>query len=76
MKPLYHNWFRTGSAYTDNEIVDFLKEAKSSVSETMDTAFDRADSGFFAGELFDLLESFRFDDRVGGITSTPNRDFF
>ncbi|MQY77684.1 MAG: hypothetical protein GH151_00570 [Bacteroidetes bacterium] len=26
MKLLYHSWFRTGSAYTANGIVDFLKE--------------------------------------------------
>ena len=26
MKLLYHTWFSTGSAYTSNDIVDFLKE--------------------------------------------------
>lgn len=61
MKLLYHSWFRTGSAYTANGIVDFLKEVKSSFPETIDTVFFRADSGFFSGELFDLLESYGWD---------------
>jgi len=61
MKLLYHSWFRTGSAYTANGIVDFLKEVKSSLPETIDTVFFRADSGFFSGELFDLLESYGWD---------------
>ena len=44
MKLLYHTWFRTGSAYTGNGIVDFLKEVKSSLPETIDTVFFRADA--------------------------------
>ncbi|MCD6354935.1 MAG: IS1380 family transposase [Prolixibacteraceae bacterium] len=58
MKLLYHTWFRTGSAYTSNGIVDFLKEVQSSLPETITKVFFRADSGFFSGELFDLLESY------------------
>jgi hypothetical protein len=61
MKLLYHTWFRTGSAYTNNVIVDFLKEVKSSLPETINKVFFRADSGFFSGELFDLLEFFGWD---------------
>jgi len=61
MKLLYHTWFRTGSAYTSNGIVDFLKEVKTSLPETIKTVFFRADSGFFSGELFDLLEFFGWD---------------
>ena len=61
MKLLYHSWFRTGSAYTGNGIVDFLKEVKSSLPETIDKVFFRADSGFFSGRLFDLLESYGWD---------------
>ncbi len=61
MKLLYHTWFRTGSAYTSNGIVDFLKEVKSSLSETIKTVFFRADSGFFSVKLFDLLEFFGWD---------------
>lgn len=61
MKLLYHTWFRTGSAYTSNGIVDFLKEVKNSLPETIEKVFFRADSGFFSGELFDLLESYGWD---------------
>jgi len=35
MKLLYHTWFRTGSAYTANGIVDFLKEVKSSLPKNI-----------------------------------------
>jgi len=61
MKLLYHTWFRTGSAYTSNGIADFLKEVKISLPATIDKVFFRADSGFFSGELFDLLESYGWD---------------
>jgi hypothetical protein len=61
MKLLYHTWFRTGSAYTSNGIVGFLQEVKASLPKTIKKVFFRADSGFFSGELFDLLESFVWD---------------
>jgi len=61
IKLLYHTWFRTGSAYTSNGIVDFLKEVKASLPQTVEKVFFRADSGFFSGKLFDLLESFNWD---------------
>jgi len=61
MKLLYHTWFRTGSAYTSNGIVDFLKEVEVSLPENIAKVFFRADSGFFSGKLFDLLESFDWD---------------
>jgi len=61
MKLLYHTWFRTGSAYTANGIVDFLKEVEASLPKNVTKVFFRADSGFFSGKLFDLLESFDWD---------------
>ena len=61
MKLLYHTWFRTGSAYTANGIVDFLKEVKASLPKNTREVFFRADSGFFSGELFDLLESYNWN---------------
>jgi len=61
MKLLYHSWFRTGSAYTSNGIVDFLKEVEASLPKEIIKVFFRADSGFFSGKLFDLLESFGWD---------------
>jgi len=61
MKLLYHTWFRTGSAYTANGVVEFLKEVQSSLPRNVRKVFFRADSGFFSGNLFDLLESFSWD---------------
>ena len=61
MKLLYHTWFRTGSAYTSNGIVDFLREVKESLPKTIKKVFFRADSGFFSGGLFDLLETYGWD---------------
>ncbi len=61
MKLLYHTWFRTGSAYTSNGIIGFLQEVKASLPGTIEKVFFRADSGFFSGALFDLLESFAWD---------------
>ncbi|NQU88234.1 MAG: IS1380 family transposase [Mariniphaga sp.] len=60
MKLLYHTWFRSGAAYTSNGIVDFLKEVKASLPKNIAKVFFRADSGFFSGGLFDLLESFNW----------------
>lgn len=57
----YHSWFRAGSTYTVNGIIDFLKEVKSSLPETIKKVFFRADSGYFSGELFNLLESYGLD---------------
>ncbi len=61
MKLLYHTWFRSGSAYTANGIVEFLKEVQTSLPRDIRKVFFRADSGFFSGELFDLLESYNWD---------------
>jgi len=61
MKLLYHTWFRTGSAYTANGIVDFLKEVEANLPKNITNVFFRADSGFFSGKLFDLLESYGWD---------------
>jgi len=61
MKLLYHTWFRTGSAYTANGVVEFLKEVHSSLPRTVRKVFFRADNGFFSGNLFDLLESYSWD---------------
>ena len=66
MKLLYHTWFRTGLACTGSGISDFLKEVKTSLPETIDKVFFRVDSGFFSGELFDLLESYGWDYLVKG----------
>ncbi len=61
MKLLYHTWFRTGSTYTASGVVEFLKEAQSSLPWNIRKVFFRTDSGFFSGNLFDLLESYSWD---------------
>jgi len=39
IKLLYHTWFRTGSAYTSNGIVDFLKEVRTSLPKNITKCF-------------------------------------
>lgn len=52
-----HNWFRTGSAYSANGSVDFMKECFAKLPKRAWKIFVRADSAFFDGALLDLLES-------------------
>ena len=54
-----HNWFRTGSAYSANGSVDFMKECFAKLPKRVWKVFVRADSAFFSGPLLDLLESKR-----------------
>jgi hypothetical protein len=56
MKIVLNNWFRTGSAYTSNGVTDFMRQTLASLPATVQKVFFRADSGFFNGQLFDLLE--------------------
>ena len=58
LKIVVNSWFRTGSAYTSNGICEFIKQTKAILPENIKHVFFRADSGFFNGLLFDLLESF------------------
>lgn len=56
MKLIVNNWFRTGSAHTSNGIIDFTKQTAFTLPGKIRNVFYRADSGFFNGKLFDLLE--------------------
>ena len=56
MKLLVNSWFRTGSAYTSNGICDFVSQTLAILPDKVGQIFFRADSGFFNGALFDLLE--------------------
>jgi hypothetical protein len=58
LKIVLNSWFRTGSAYTSNGICEFMKQTKHHLPSKIKHVFFRADSGFFNGELFDLLEGF------------------
>jgi hypothetical protein len=57
MKIVLNSWFRTGSAYTSNGVVDFMQQTLAALPDTVQKVFFRADSGFFNGHLFDLLEA-------------------
>lgn len=61
MKLILNSWFRTGSAYTSNGICEFMKQTLASLPRRIRKIFFRADSGYFNGELFDLLEGERHD---------------
>ena len=51
-----HNWFRDGSAYSANGIVDFAKETLARLPKRVWKIFVRADSAFFNGKFLDYLE--------------------
>jgi len=56
MKIIINTWFRPGNTYTANGIVEFMKQTLCSLPQKVKQIFFRADSGFFCGQLFDLLE--------------------
>lgn len=60
VKCVVNTWFRPGSTYTSNGIVDFLKQSSAWLPEA-ERIFFRADSGFFSGPLFDWLEETGWD---------------
>ncbi len=60
MKLVINSWFRTGSAYTSNGICEFIRQTQALLPSQIRDVFFRADSGFFNGCLFDLLESFNW----------------
>lgn len=51
-----HNWFRTGSAYSSNGCVEFVKECLTRIPKRVWRIDFRGDSAFFIGQLLDLLE--------------------
>lgn len=59
-KLVLNSWFRPGSTYTSNGIVEFLKQSSTWLPEA-ERIFFRADSGFFSGPLFDWLEETGWD---------------
>ena len=56
-KEILQAWFRTGSAYTSNGIVEFVKQLLAHLPNRM-RIIVRADSGYFVGALLDLLEAY------------------
>jgi hypothetical protein len=55
-KEILQGWLRTGSAYTSNGIVEFMKQLLAQLPDYHRIVF-RADSGFFVGALMDLLDA-------------------
>jgi len=60
LKLVVNSWFRCGSAYTSNGICEFIKQTKALLPPNIKDVFFRADSGFFNGALFNLLESYHW----------------
>ena len=56
-KEILQAWFRTGSAYASNGIVEFVKQLLSSLPNRM-RIIVRADRGYFVGALLDLLDAY------------------
>ncbi|HEY5572316.1 MAG TPA: IS1380 family transposase [Anaerolineales bacterium] len=54
-KEILQAWFRTGSAYTSNGVVEFVKQLLAHLPNRMRIVI-RADSGYFVGALMDLLD--------------------
>jgi len=55
-KEIMQGWLRTGSAYTSNGIVEFMKQLIAQLPDSQ-RVFFRGDSGFFVGALLDYLDS-------------------
>lgn len=61
LKIVINNRFRTGSAYTSNGILSFVRQTREILPKEIKEVFFRADSGFFNGKLLELLEEFHWD---------------
>ena len=59
-KEILQAWYRCGSAYTSNGIVDFMKQLTAQLPKTENFYF-RADSGYFSGELLSFLEENNYE---------------
>ena len=55
-KEILQAWFRTGTAYTSNGVVEFVKQLLAHLSNKTRLII-RADSGYFVGTLLDLLDA-------------------
>lgn len=55
-KEILQGWLRTGSAYTSNGIVEFIKQLLAQLPASQRIIF-RGDSGYFVGALLDHLDA-------------------
>ncbi len=58
-KEILQGWFRCGSAYTSNGVVEFMKQLCANLPAKRRVMF-RGDSGYFQGALLDFLEGKMF----------------
>ena len=56
---ILHGWLRSGNTRSDSGVVEFLKEAMAKLESREWIRVVRADSGFFAQELLQYLESMK-----------------
>ena len=56
-KEILQGWYRCGSTYTGNGIVEFMRQLLAHIPNDVRVMF-RADSGFFNGALLDYLEKY------------------
>jgi hypothetical protein len=54
---ILNGWLRSGNASTSRGVVEFLKEGLAMLGDRYSIRVVRADSGFFANELFEFLEA-------------------
>ncbi len=59
-KEILQTWFRTGTAYTSNGVVEFVKQLLTHLPNKTRLII-RADSGYFVGALLDLLDAHKHD---------------
>jgi len=75
-KEILQAWLRTGSAYTSNGIVEFMKQLLAQLPDYHHIVF-RADSGFFVGALMDLLDAgghgYLIKAKLKGLAQLPAR---
>ena len=64
-KEILQAWLRTGSAYTSNGIVEFMKQLVTHMPQQMRIVF-RGDSGYFVGELLEWLDAKRHGYLIKG----------
>jgi hypothetical protein len=56
LQMLYHTEFRPGNAHTASGTLEMLSKIRESLPKNVKNVLFRADSGFFDGKIFDLLE--------------------
>ena len=56
VRMVLHAWLRSGNTNTSNGFIEFFNESVKLLGERHKIGLVRADSGFFVGKFFDMLE--------------------